>query len=181
MKFLKVMTIGLMMTTAAFGASIDTGKSQLNWLGTKVTGKHFGKLSFKSGTAEVKGDKLVSGEFVVDMNSLTVDDIKGEWAGKFLAHMKNDDFFNVPKYPTAKLKITSVKGETANASLTIKGKTSPVKFTYKKKGNQITGKMVFNRTKFGMKYGSGAFFKGLGDKMIHDDVTVDYKLVLNKK
>lgn len=180
MKFLKVMTIGLMMTSAAFGSSIDTGKSQLNWLGTKVSGKHFGKLSFKSGKAEIKNDKLVGGEFVVDMNSLTVDDIKGEWAGKFLGHMKNDDFFNVPKYPTAKLKITSVKGDTASATLTIKGKSGPVKFTYIKKGNKLTGKLKFNRTKFGMKYGSGSFFKGLGDKMIHDEVSVDYKLVLKK-
>lgn len=169
-----------LVSFSSFGAEVDVSKSEFKWTGKKVTGKHYGKVPLKSGTVEMKDGKLISGEFVADLKNFTVDDLEGEWAQKFLTHMKSEDFFEMKKYPDAKLKIKSVKGDKATADLTIKGKTNEVKFDIKQEGNTFSGKLVFDRTKFGMIYGSDSFIKNLGDKAIENDVTVDYKFVVKK-
>jgi len=170
--------LALMTLTTTYGASVDLSKSGLNWKGTKVSGQHVGTLAIKSAKVKTIKNKLNSGEFVVDMNSLNVTDLTGEWKKKFLGHIKSGDFFEVSKYPTAKLVLKSLKGNKAAGDLTIKGVTHPVKFNMNKKGKEYTGKLTFNRTKFKMVYGSGDFFKNLGDKMIHNEVNVDFKVVL---
>ena len=178
MKLMTLLAACLLSLTSAFGEAIDLKASSLQWKGTKVTGEHFGKLSFKSGEVEMKDGKLAGGKFVVDVNSLTVDDLKGEWATKFIGHMKSKDFFEVEKHPTASMKIKKVADGKITADLTIKGKTNEVTFPFKKDGKAYSGQLKFDRTKFDMVYGSGDFFKNLGDKMIHNDVTLDYKFVV---
>jgi polyisoprenoid-binding protein YceI len=172
-------------TFAGQSYQIDNKKSDLKWTGKKVTGKHFGKITFKSGEIKVKEGQLVGGEFVVDMTSITVDDIDGEWQAKLLKHLNSNDFFNVNKYKKSVLKITKVTkdGENykINADLTIKGKTHPVSFDAKidmqEKMISSKGGLVFDRTKYDIKYGSGKFFQDLGDKMIYDDVQLDFTIV----
>jgi len=110
------------------------------------------------------------------MNTLTITDLTGEWENKFLAHIKSKDFFNVKKFPNAKLVITGDNGKALTGKLTIKGKTNKIKVPYKVKDNAYLGTMTFDRTKFDMNYGSGSFFKGLGDKMIHDKVTLKFNV-----
>jgi hypothetical protein len=50
-------------------------------------------------------------------------------------------------------------------------------------GNTLksSGVITVNRAKYDIRYGSGSFFTGLGDKMIYDDFTLDFSLVANKK
>ena len=134
----------------------------------------------KEGNVTMKDGKLATGNFVVDMKSFTVEDLKGEWADKFITHLKSKDFFTVDKHPTSSLKIKSVKGKKVTADLTIKGKTNEVKFDLKQEGNAYSGVLKFDRTKFDMIYGSGDFFKGLGDKVINNEVKVDFKFVVKK-
>lgn len=177
---LKITLMAVLFASQSFGIEIDKSKSKVEWKGTKVTGEHTGNLKFKSGDAQIKEGKLVGGEFVVDVNSLTVSDLDGDYADKFLGHMKSGDFFNVEKYPNSKLKIKSVKGNKVAADLTIKDKTNPVNFTYEKNGEAYVGSFKFDRTKFGMIYNSGNFFKDLGDKLIHNDVLVKFKFVPKK-
>jgi polyisoprenoid-binding protein YceI len=178
---MKQLLLALVLTVStAFAADVDLKKSSFKWQGTKVTGKHFGKIYLKSGKVDLKDGKLAGGTFVADMNSFTVDDLSGEWAEKFIGHMKSKDFFTVKKFPTASLKIKSVKGKKVTADLTVKGKTNEVKFDVVQKGDTYSGVLKFDRTKFDMTYGSGDFFKGLGDKMIHNDVTVDFSFVVKK-
>ncbi len=181
MRKLLVFLATLSLGAVSFGAEVDLDNSQLTWTGTKVTGKHFGKMPFKAVSVEVdKKAKIKRGVFVVDIGALTVDDLEGKWAKKFLSHIKNEDFFEVKKWPTAKLKIDKMKKGKATGSLTIKGKINPVAFNYKEKNGLYTGALKFNRTKYGMVYGSGNFFKNLGDKTINDEVSVDFKIKMSK-
>ncbi|EQC44544.1 YceI-like domain protein [Bacteriovorax sp. BSW11_IV] len=174
----KFITVLALLSLNAFSADVDLAQSSFNWKGTKVTGEHVGGLKLKSASLEVDKDLIKSGEFVIDMNTLSVTDLQGEWADKFLGHIKNEDFFDVGKFPTSKLKITSATKDVVKGDLTIKGKTQPVSIKFKKEGKAYVGKLVFDRTKFDMVYGSGDFFKNLGDKMIHNDVAVDFKVVV---
>lgn len=159
-------------------AEVDATASQFKWTGKKVTGQHYGTLPIKSSKVKVDKGKVSSGEFVLDITKLTVDDLKGEYKTKFLTHMKSKDFFNVEKWATAKLVITKLDGKVAHGELTIKDKTNKVKIPYTQKNNVFSGQLKFDRTKYGMIYGSGDFFKGLGDKMIYNDVTLDFKVTV---
>ncbi len=178
MKALILLTT-LTLTVSLMAAEVDLKKSELKWKGTKVSGEHHGKIGLKSADIKLNDKGVIqSGNFVADIGSVSVTDLEGEWASKFLGHIKSKDFFEVEKYPTAKLEITSATKNKAKGKLTIKGKTNPVEFTYKKSGNNLKGLLEFDRTKFDMIYGSGDFFKNLGDKMIHNKVTLDFDLKL---
>jgi len=161
----------------------DAGKTKLEWLGEKVTGKHDGVISLQSGWLVWKDNKIQSGEFVIDMTSMT----SFENLDKLLGHLKSDDFFGVEKYPTAKLVITEStafdKGTaTVKGNLTIKGVTNPVEFkaAYQKKddGSWFFANIVIDRTKYNVRFGSGSFFDNLGDKTIYDEFKLKVSLLV---
>jgi polyisoprenoid-binding protein YceI len=163
--------------------SVDLKKSEIKWTGKKVTGKHLGTVSFESGRITVDDNGVLkSAEFIVDMNSINVTDLSGEWKAKLEGHLKNEDFFNTTVHKKARLKLQKIISKSGNtyeveSNLTIKNVTKPVKFKVSIKDKKISGKLVFNRTHYGIKYGSGSFFTGLGDKMIFDDVELDFKVI----
>ena len=186
--FFKTLILSLFISTT-FGATklaVDSTKSEVNWFATKVTGAHNGKVELKSGTLVMDGNSLEGGEFVIDMTNITCDDIDSkEYNTKFVNHLHSDDFFSTNKFKTAKLVITSSRlGKGGHydvfADLTIKGIKKPVIFraNVSTKGKIVSAdaEIKFNRTHYDIKYGSGSFFKGLGDKMIHDDVVLKVKL-----
>ncbi|MFY7993521.1 MAG: YceI family protein [Bacteriovoracaceae bacterium] len=185
MKKLIVVALSLVSLTAfAQTYKVDTAKTKIEWLGKKVTGQHNGTISAKAGSLVFKEAELTGGEIIVDVNSMTCTDLTDpEYNAKFLGHMKSADFFDVAKYPEAKMVIKSVKkakkGYDVTVDFTLVGNTAPLTFnaeiTKSDKVATIKSKFKFDRTKWNLKYGSSNFFKGLGDKAINDDVelTVD--------
>jgi len=161
---------------------VDAAKSLLTWTGKKVTGQHTGNIKVKSGSITMFGKAIKAGEIIVDMTSITDTDLTDpEWNGKLITHLKSNDFFAVDKFKEAKLVIKDAqfgKGGIYNiiADLIIKGKSHPVKFDadLNIEDEILTGiiEFTFDRTRYDIKYGSGKFFKSLGDKMINDEVSV---------
>lgn len=162
-------------------------RSEVKWNAKKVTGEHYGKISLQSGQILVDKNKVTGGTFVIDMNSLTVDDIKDQnMNGKLVGHLKADDFFGTDKFSTATFTITSVKpiakaaagqpNNTVTGDLTMKGVTNPVTFpaTIIVKDGIATAvaDVKVDRTKYDIRYRSNNFFENLGDKAINDDFTV---------
>lgn len=182
----------LSITPAAFAkpSAIDATQSSVRWTGKKVIGdKHVGTVAVKSGQVEFDGNNLKGGEVVIDMTSIKNEDVKDAgYNAKLTGHLKSDDFFGVDKNPTANFKITSVKalkgGKDATheikGDLTIKGTTLPVTFPAKVEVKDGTasakGKLSVDRTKYGIRYGSGKFFENLGDKMISDEFDLEIEL-----
>lgn len=159
----------------------DTAKSQLQWLGEKVTGQHNGTVKLKSGWLTWENNKITSGEFLIDMKTIK----DNESTAKLINHLKSDDFFGVEKYPVSKLTITEStpfdKGTaTVKGNLTIKENTNPVEFRAVMKKSEGEGLWLYtnvtvDRTKYNVRYGSGTFFDNLGDKTIFDE----FKLKIN--
>lgn len=174
-----LLIISLLVGQAVFAVKLNKSASQLKWTGTKVTGKHYGTVAIKDADLTGVAGQIQRGYIVADLSKIKISDLDGKWANKFIGHIQSADFFNIEKHPTAKYEIEKVENGYFYGKLTIKGNTHKEKVKYKKDGNSYTGTLVFNRTKYDMKYGSGSFFKGLGDKMIHDDVKLEFKLVLN--
>jgi len=158
---------------------IDTHKSSIAWVGKKVTGQHSGTVGIKSGNLSFDDASLVGGEFVIDMTSLTATDVEGGMRDKLNGHLRSGDFFGVEANPTATLTFTSVKatdtGYSITADLVIKGISHPITFDASVSDHSATAVLVVDRTLYNVKYGSGKFFDGLGDKMIYDnfDLTVN--------
>ncbi len=185
--------IGLLVagfSSSAQKLSLDVANSSIDWTGKKVGGQHNGEIKLVSGYLNANGNAYASGEFVVNMSTITVEDIEDpETNGKLEGHLKSDDFFGVATYPTAKLVIDKgvlVKDNIYEFSgkLTIKQKTKPVSIMAtmtSKDGQEVfTGQLVVDRSKFDVRYGSGSFFDNLGDNMIYDDFTLDFKVAFNK-
>lgn len=190
MKTLVAAVIAL-STVGAFAQTynVEPSKSQITYVGKKVTGEHTGNVTIKSGSITLKGEEITAGEFVADMNTLTSTDLTDqEYNNKYVTHMKSPDFFDTAKYPTASLKIKSskktAKGLEVKGDLTMIGQTKPVSFIVtdiKKTDSTFSGKanLALNRTLWGLKYGSNSFFKGLGDKAIHDEFTLAVEIAAN--
>lgn len=171
--------------------TIDTAKSTLKWTGEKVTGSHNGVVAIKSGTAKLDGSNLVGGEFEMGMKSIAVKDLEDPSYNKKLTdHLNSDDFFSTDKFPESKFVITNTeKIEAATdadsnykitGDLTIKGVTFPLTFPARvdvKDGvATATAHAAVDRTKYNIRYGSGKFFEGLGDKLIYDEFKIDLEL-----
>jgi len=175
-----VVALGSMAFTTPVKKKINTAQSTIEWKGEKVLGSHNGTIMLKEGYLEMDGDKITGGRFVVDMTTIVNNDLEGGSKGKLEGHLKSDDFFGVKTYPTATLEITSATngkvGYDITGNITIKGVTEQISFNLVNNGETATAKLVIDRTKFGIRYGSGSFFDNLGDKTISDDFELDVTL-----
>lgn len=187
-----IITAVISLTPQAFAKTfaIDATQSRIQWIGKKVVGQqHQGTVAVQSGQVELNGSNLIGGEIIIDMASIKNEDLKdSDYNAKLTGHLKSDDFFSVTLHPTSKFKITSAKKLKNNkrathevtGQLTIKDASHPVTFLMKIElinGVAIAkGKIMIDRTKYNIRYGSGKFFENLGDKMISDDFELDIDL-----
>lgn len=177
------MISGSILADAQQKLTADTGKTTLEWLGEKVAGQHNGTIILKEGWLEWNGNKIVSGDFTIDMT--TIKDADG--SERLEGHLKSDDFFGVEKFPLSRLSITGSddfqKGTAmVRGNLTIKGITNPIQFktTVQKKddGTWFYANIVVDRSKYNVRYGSGSFFDNLGDKIIYDEFKLKVSLLV---
>ena len=163
--------------------------SRIDWSGEKIAYGHNGTLMLKKGIIEVDLDGNISGDFEIDMQTINVISLEGGKKNSLEGHLKADDFFGVEKFPRAYIKFNFNKSKIINdaaeidADLTIKNITHPVNFKaniveYEPKLKIVAG-IVFDRSKYDIKFGSGKFFQNLGDKLILDEVNVDAYLNFN--
>ena len=155
---------------------------ECEWLGGA---RHDGSVQLVSGSIDISSSSDVNGKFIVDLNSMKCFDLKNEGTNKkLIGHLKSDDFFDVANYPDAVLELLSGKNISGNefkfnGNLTIKGQTHPVTF----KGTVIEKnsfydadlKLIFDRSKYDVRYRSASLFSDLGDRIIADDVKLTVK------
>lgn len=174
-------------TAAADAFKVDTETSTVEWLGTKVTGKHNGTIKIQSG--ELKFDEagvINGGNFVIDMNTIEAIDLKdnAEMKGNLEGHLKAEDFFDAAKYPTSKFEIAEVKNNgngalTVSGNLTIKDVTKNITFEAKEVENTDTKKVLsadfnINRNDWGVNY------EGKKDDLISKEINFKINLVAVK-
>lgn len=171
--------------------SIDVEKSVINGFGRKPLLANYTDqvtLKIKSGKVEAKDGVPVSGEVVIDMNSLAaVSTGKGSGESMLTNHLKSADFFDVAKHAEAKFVAkgaskNSTSGFDLTGDLTIKGITKavviPVRIAAADQATvTVVGKVEIDRTLWDIRYGSGKFFQNLGDKIIDDMFTVEFEAV----
>lgn len=180
--FVIALTIVLAAFTNPIKEKKEVKESTINWVGKKITGSHEGTIDLKEGYIEMEGDKIVGAKFIVDMSTIVVTDLKGKSKGNLEAHLNSDDFFGTADHPTATLLINRVEKmdgmHKMSGEITVKGVTEPLSINVEQEENTFKTTFKIDRTKFGIRYGSGSFFDNLGDKTINDDftLTVSFKI-----
>ena len=92
---------------------INTQQSIVKWIGSKPAGKHIGTVPVGGGSVIVEGGVVTGGTIMIDMTNIKVQDPSGEMGANLEAHLKGtapgkeEDFFNVGKFPNATYTITS--------------------------------------------------------------------------
>jgi polyisoprenoid-binding protein YceI len=163
---------------------VNTRASSIEWVGKKIASEHHGNIELKSGNFELQDNRIVAGDFVVDMTTITNADIINESRNqRLVGHLKSDDFFGVKEYPTAHFAVSQSSEfnngkATLKGNITIKGKTEPITFEVLRTGKEYNARLDLDRSKFDVRYGSDSFFENLGDNAIDNIFILNIKLVV---
>lgn len=156
---------------------VDTKASRLSWTGYAEIGSWApsGTIQIQKGQLAMTGKHIRSGTFTVDMTTIEHEN------DKLQAHLRNEDFFDVTRFPTATFVLNALTGSTATGQLTIRGVTKTVSFPVvirqESEGMHLNGKAVVDRTQFGIRYNSTRFFSGLGDYAIKNEFALTFDLI----
>jgi len=182
--------------------AVDTAKSQITWIGAKLTGRHNGFFYVQSGQLYRSKGLLTGGTIKLNMADLRSADshIDAENNRKLTRQLRSADFFDVERFPTAIFKLTSIapfdssgqKPAVASkyselrvnnpthritGNLTIKGQTKSVTFparvTFKDSILHAEANFNLDRTKWGLVYRSD---ESLGDKTIYPEVNISLNI-----
>lgn len=183
---LSTMTVGHIATAAVSKVRVDAKASSFEWKGSKITGStHNGAVTIKEGEVQLDGSKLTGGKIAIDMTTISNIDLTDKtYNDKLVTHLKSEDFFDVVKFPVSELTIKDSELQKdgtykVKADLQIKNETHPVIFNAKvgAGGKEAQTELIIDRTDWNIRYGSGKFFKNLGDKVISDKMEFKIKLV----
>lgn len=186
--FILTMVLGIFNLNAqtsqpSSSQNVDLSSSLISWKAYKVGGSHEGNLSLNAANLIYDNGVLTGGSFTIDMTSIDVTDLEGEYKQKLIGHLASPDFFSVETHPTATFTIKNVYSRGAVGDykivgdLTIKGITKELKFNALFDSGVATAALTIDRTDFDIKYGSSTFLGALGDKTIYDDFELNIKLV----
>jgi len=186
------------MKTGTYVANTD--ESQIAWEAGKpaIAGYvHKGAFYLDSGSINLTNSEI-TGEFVVDIDSLKVTSLGGGKVGQESAlesHLKGERFFDTEQYPTATFVITDVSPKvlpgpnaqsyTATGKLTMKGQTNDVTFPMKvtvASENEVwvEGDIELDRTKWGISFGSASIAEEITNNIIGDTVNINLSVKLTK-
>ena len=154
--------------------SFSANGSTIDFIGSKVTGMH------KGGFRKFAGEFQVTGGKIADTGNKVVIDTTSLWSDneRLTGHLKNPDFFDVAKYPTATFETTSVAQNTTNftvtGNLTLHGVTKQISFPADIKVSDdsadVNARFFLNRFDFEMKY------PGKADDLIRKEVVLTLNL-----
>jgi polyisoprenoid-binding protein YceI len=172
---------------------IDPDASSIRWTGRNFLKLHTGTIAVREGQVELVGGRLAGGQVTIEMARIRCTDLEGsELHGVLIAHLHSDDFFDLARFPDASIRFQSVtpiqnaapggRNVRINAALTLLGQTHPVCFPAMT-GWDDAGRwgcqanLTIERTRWGMIYGSGRFFRRLGQHVVNDEIDLDVALI----
>ena len=163
---------------------LDLEKSSLGWKGAENEEYfHTGVLSFQEGSLEMMGDKVLNGNFSIDLNKLAANDkaLPDDKKEMLAGHLKDTSFFFVAEYPTIKVSVTDYNEGKLSTVISVRGveikQQLPVTLKQDESSVSITGKFNVNLASLKMK---GMEPDPESGEKIQDEVAFDLNLVLKK-
>lgn len=157
---------------------LNAENTTIEFVGSKVTGSHDG------GFKEVKGDWKLNGDDPTQSRLDAEIDMNSTWSDNdnLTAHLKNEDFFDVEKFPTSKFVSTKIAPlenpdekqkdatHTVTGNLTLHGVTKSISFPAQ---IAITDAKPTLKSEFHIKRKDfGIAYAGKADDLIRDEVVI---------
>lgn len=167
---------------------VSPTESTIEWTGSIIFGEHYGKLSFLNGSVVMKENNLERGSFIINIKSITIDDIKDKKdRDELLSELVDESFLDVQFYSMAAFeikKVEKIKEGSLNyqitGNLTIKEITQQITFPAYiiVKDNILTANAKFkiDRQRWNMK-----FEEKMEEMFVYDDIEISVKLVAKLK
>jgi polyisoprenoid-binding protein YceI len=177
--------------------TVDSATSRIRFTGHGVGKNHPGTFKVGYGTVTVQNDSITGGTFVMNIQSMDMEQEGKDIETKLRPHLLSGDFFNAETFGTSKFEITEVKPykpsdnekslvEGANfmvsGNLQIKDVTKNISFPARVDldGNTLEAEANFDidRRQWQMNYGND---KTLGDKFISETVNIELDIQARRK
>ena len=172
--------------------AVNSAESLIRWTGRNLFNHHNGFVRLAGGEIKLVAGVMESARFVVDMNSIVCEDLTDtQWNAMLIRHLQTADFFEVGRFPTAEFVAERAEAIAASSegtpnyvlkgSCTLRGVTRPLEMRVviaSADGKRLTGQAQFevDRTEFGSIYGSGRFFRYLGQHVVNDHMHLHVKV-----
>jgi polyisoprenoid-binding protein YceI len=169
--------------------AVDSSRSWVRFTGNGVGKNHPGIFKISYGTVSLDKDSVSAGTFMIDINSLRMEQRDNAITSKLRPHLLSGDFLDAEKFGTAKFEITDIIPyqpkdsarslvEGANlyvsGNLTLKDVTKNISFPARVDldGETLKAKANFDidRRQWQMNYRND---KALGDKFISEVVNIE--------
>lgn len=156
--------------------ALTSDNTKVQFVGSKVTGKHDGGFNDIEGSIVVADDiEKTTANVTIQMASVWSDD------DQLTEHLKSGDFFEIETYPTSSFNLTSISADvdadgnrTVRANLTMRGVEKPISFPAK---IEITDSKVTVDTEFSINRKDwGIVYEGMADDLIRDAVVLNLKI-----
>lgn len=180
-----ILLLSLLFSTSLLGQSntMQVVTSEVNWKGKAAFNAYSlaGTLQLKKSEFLLKEESLSAVTITMDMKTIASDN------KQLVKHLKSKDFFEVKRFPEATFSLSQAivweEGEQlAEGILTIKATSLPIRIPLiiTKKGDNwlMTGKVMIDRTKYGIKFNSPTYFEKLKDQAIADEFELAFALEL---
>lgn len=164
---------------------LNTEQSVIHWQGSYSFSfsEHKGTVHFKAGKLITNNGNITGGSFVIDMTTISNEEFL-EGIGP-VKHIRNSDFFDVKKFPEAKLVMTSVEYFTNEnthriyADLTIKGITNNIRFyaTVDDDAKSLETSFIIDRSLWGITYNNKLKNEAISDA-IEFNVNLQFQTAL---
>ncbi|WP_266203338.1 YceI family protein [Pontibacter kalidii] len=189
--------------------AIDTTRSEVAWIGAKMTGRHNGVIDIQQGELYMTNGLVTGGNIELDMTTVRAEDKTIDEKGnqKLTTHLRSPDFFDSERYPSASFELTGIapydstgaqQGGSASTrydelriknpshritgNLTIRSQTKSVSFPARVtlEDTLLRAKANFNIDR--TKW--GLVYRSdnsLGDKTIHPEVNIGLDIVATRR
>lgn len=158
--------------------AIDEAGSKIEFIGSKVTGKHDGGFNQFSGVIDLvdKDPTRSSVSVEIDVDSIWSDN------NRLTGHLKSPDFFDVEKFPSSTFQSTKIEktdiGYQVTGNLTLHGVTKSISFPA---AIEIGSDQIHVNAEFFIKrFDFGIVYPGRADDLIRDEVVIKLN-ILGKK
>lgn len=125
--------------------AIDPTQSEIMFEGFKPGGSHVGTFEDWEGYFVVEDGEIIGLYGLIQVDSVKTDNERVD------AHLKNDDFFDVPNYPTIEFTGTLENG-VMSGPLTFHGRTHDISFPVTLGEESLQAEFVLDTTPFEFKY-----------------------------
>lgn len=184
--------------SAYYSVKADSLQTSVVWFGSNIAGKsHTGSVNIDTISIKFNGCDIDEVFVKVDMNTISSSEVEVlgvDMSDKLISHLKNEDFFNVERFPYAKATIYEFNEVIPDSTDEIWVKNIdilPRKYECFTRihimdivkdtvivaysdddGDYFWCPLSLDRTEYSIQYGSNKFYQKLGDNAINDEILV---------